>query len=143
MYTYARHLFFVLAFIPLTIIPYSCQRKNVCTRPLLSSTSSIIFVHLFTFIRSTLLSLKSIARSNPIKSNSAALHFCCPQSAVCRLPLEYKFRNYSSEHIIILTSIVMQRSVQSPTVTYRSLIIHSNSLICSPMRCSESNVDWS
>ena len=44
---------------------------------------------------------------------------------------------------IILTSIVMQRSVQWPTVTYRSLIIHSNSLICSPMRCSESNVDWS
>lgn len=58
--------------------------KNVCIRPLLSSTSSIIFVHLFTFI-STLLSLKSIARNNPIKSNSAALHFCCPQSAVCRL----------------------------------------------------------
>ena len=142
MNTYAHHnMFFVSAF-PLTIIPYSCQRKNVCIRPLLSSTSSIIFVHLFTFI-STLLSLKSIARNNPIKSNSAALHFCCPQSAVCRLPLEYKFRNYSSEHIIILTSIVMQRSEQWPTVTYRSLIIQSNSLLCSPMRRSESNVDWS
>ena len=44
MNTCAHQMFFVLAFIPLTIIPYSCQRKNVCTRPLLSSTSSIIFV---------------------------------------------------------------------------------------------------